>query len=126
MAGRSPKASPVGVAVFISLGILIFILATAGAIGGSYALTIHTLGVANANHADSDRKQIQAELSSAKGECQALEALENSGNGVVFNKPGPAETVLTRMLSGIHGVVVKSDCPAILAGKVPPDLKSGP
>lgn len=69
------------------------------AIGGAYVAALHAI---DQQKQDSQRQGVAI--------CRALETLDQSGHGVVFNKPGPSEVVLERMLRGIHGVVVTSGC----------------
>jgi uncharacterized protein YpmB len=69
------------------------------AIGGAYLVAVHAISA-----------QQQTARQEGVAICKALVTLDQSGDRVVFDKPGPSEIVLGRMLKGIHGVVVTSGC----------------
>lgn len=115
--------SPVAIAVIAAVAAVVIFVALGAAIGGSYWLTLHTLHVAQANHANSNLRQAKSALASAKGECTAMEALDHAKNGIRFihaNIKHPAALYLQRMTDAIHRVVLKSGCSYILRGHFPP------
>jgi len=104
----SDRHTPLAMAVFASIFALVLILGVGLGIAGSYALTLHTLHSAQT-----------AQLAAAVQECKALRVLDQSHNGIIFPRIGPdhpSELALTRLFTGIHGVYVSSQCPAILSG----------
>lgn len=117
------KNRPLALAVGTAIAVVVFLAGIGVAIGGSYVLTLHTLSVAQANHANLTKRQIKAQLANAKAECIALEALDRARHGIHFTKHDlthPSALYVFRMTKGIHAVVVKSGCSYILRGEFPP------
>jgi hypothetical protein len=109
-ANKRVSRSPARIIWWVIGTILSITLVLVIAIGGAYAIALHTADdeVQNAKHQaavqqqDARREGVQV--------CKAMVTLDESGHGVKFNKPGPSEIVLGRMLRGIHEVVVTSGC----------------
>lgn len=98
--------TPTALAVYLSLAVAALIIIGGAAIGGSYALTIHTLNVAQANH-----------INSGIQECKAIHALAHAGDGITFpkvNKAHPSETALTRIFTDSRAVYEASGCATLL------------
>lgn len=103
------RHSPITIAVLVSIIAFGFILATAVAIGGSYALTLHYVNSQEAQQQKIQQQQLSASIKSSVPECEELAAMDNARNAGT-----PAGSYGAALATAIHNFNVQSKCPILL------------